>query len=162
MALVGEISLDISKLNDYPWSTLINKLDEINIKLEYAKKQWININKLYSQVLEFRLLSFLKNIDKKIEDIKIKWDFFNTNISKILIEYNKLQRFDGIDLNLLKDKIEYLDTEIKKWRLFSKVKDISNSGWTSIYSLEEIEKEYTYLKNKWLDIQEIEEILFEI
>lgn len=78
IALIDEIALDISKLNEYPWSTLINKLNEVNIKLDYAREQWINVDKLDKQVSDFRLLSFFRNIDKKIDDIKVKGNFFNT------------------------------------------------------------------------------------
>jgi len=72
IALIDEISSDISKLNEYPATTLTNKLDEINIKLDYARGQWINVDKLEKQVLDFRILSFFRNIDKKIYDINIK------------------------------------------------------------------------------------------
>ena len=65
IALIDEISSDISKLNEYPATTLTNKLD-------YARGQWINVDKLEKQVLDFRILSFFRNIDKKIYDINIK------------------------------------------------------------------------------------------
>lgn len=55
-----------------------------------------------------------------------------------------------------------LNTEVLIWQLLLKVKDISISWGTSVYNLEEIQTEYLELKDKWVDVSEIEEILFEI
>ena len=162
LALVSEIWADISKLNEYPMSILNNKLDEINTKLDFAREQWINVDVLDLQLLDFRVLSFYRDIDKKIEDINLKWNSFNTDITLIEEEYVKLQREEWLDYALLASKIDWLKYEVKKWQLLLKVKDIAASDGTSIYNLEEIQWEYLSLKDKWIDVSEIEEILFEI
>jgi hypothetical protein len=162
IALVEEIWADISKLNEYPTSTLSNKLDEINNKLDFARGQWINVDVLDKQLLDFRLITFIKDIDKKIYDINIKWNNFNTDLSKIEEEYKILQREDWLDFEMLAKKIDILKEEVKKWQLLLKVKDIAVSWWASIYNLEWIQVEYLSLKDKWIDVSEIEEILFEI
>ncbi len=162
LALVSEIWADISKLNEYPTTILNNKLDEINTKLDFAREQWINVDVLDKQLLDFRVLSFYRDIDKKVEDINLKWNSFNTDIALIEKEYVKLQREEGLDYDLLALKIDWLKDEVKKWKLLLKIKDIAASDGTSIYNLEEIQWEYLSLKDKWIDVSEIEEILFEI
>jgi hypothetical protein len=162
IALIDEISADISKLNEYPASTLTNKLDEINVKLDYARSQWINVDKLDNQVLDFRILSFFRNIDKKIDDINIKWDFFNTDLSKIDEEYELLKKEESTDKEKMSEKMNELKMHVLRWQLLFKVNDLKNSWWTSVYNIEDIQEDYFSLKEKWVDVSEIEKILFEL
>lgn len=162
IALIDEISADISKLNEYPASTLTNKLDEINVKLDYARSQWINVDKLDNQVLDFRILSFFRNIDKKVEDINIKWDFFNTDLSKIDEEYELLKKEESTDKEKMSEKMNELKMHVLRWQLLFKVNDFKNSWWTSVYNIEDIQEDYFSLKEKWVDVSEIEKILFEL
>jgi len=162
IALVAEIGADIEKLNEYPSTVLNNKLEEVNIKIDYAREQWINVDALDKQLLDFRVVYFEKNIDRKIRDIREKWDSFSTDLTRIESEYTVLQREEWIDHEKLAKQVDKLKMEVKRGQLLLKVKDIAQSDWTSIYNLEDIQWEYLSLKDKWVDVDEIEEILFEI
>ncbi len=161
--LEKEIANDLNTLTDrISWNAKFLLINDLETKLNYAENQWLNIWRLKKEFLDFRLTTFVRDIEKKIEEIKSTWSYFNTNTTIILTEYKKLQNYNSIDLHLLKEKVDFLESEIKRWRLLLKVKDVAKSWWTSVYSLEEIEKEYLLLKNKWFDVLEVEEILFEI
>lgn len=159
--LLDEISADISKLNDYPTSKVSNKLEEISNKIDYAKSQWINVINIEKKLLDFRILFFLNNIETKLELIKNNWNEFNTDLRLIESEYNKLIKEDWVDLELLKNSMNNLRNEVKKSKLLLKLKDYWISFWKSIYSMDEIQSEYLELKNRWVNLEEIEKILYE-
>ncbi len=162
-ALESEIATDLNLLRDRISGDIKNLLfDDLETKLEYAKNKWLNIDKLKDQFNEFRITSFKRDIEKKIEDIKEKWNVFNTDTTDIFNEYRVLSRIEWIDKEELKRIIDNLDVEIQKWRLLLKIKDIASSWWTSVYNLEDIQLEYSKLKDREIDVSEIEEILFEI
>lgn len=159
--LLDEISADISKLNDYPTSKVSNKLEDIFKKIEYAKSQWINVSSIEKNLLEFRILFFLNSLNIKLELIKNSWNKFNTDIRLIEEEYNKLIIEDWVDLQLLKTSMDNLYNQVKKSKLLLKIKDYWESFWKSIYSMEEIQSEYFELKKLWINLEEIEKILYE-
>jgi len=162
IALVAEIASDIDKLNQYPSSILTNKLDEVNKKIDYAREQWINVNVLDKQLLDFRVISFWKDVDRKISDVNKMWNSFNTNLDRIETKYEKLKLEKDIDQDILAKKMENLKLIVLKAKLLLKVKDIALSWWNSVYNLEEIQSEYLEIKDKWINVDDIEEILFEI
>ena len=162
-ALENEIASDLNILRErISWDIKNLLFDDLETKLEYAKNKWLNINKLKAQFNEFRITSFKRDIEKKIESIKEKWNFFNTDTTEIFNEYKVLNRIEWIDKEELKKLVDNLEIEIKKWRLLLKVKDLAESAWTSVYSIDEIQKEYMKLKDEWIDVSEVEEILFDL
>jgi hypothetical protein len=162
-ALESEIANDLNVLRDrISWDIKNLLFDDLETKLEYAESQWLNVNKLKEQFIDFRISSFKRDVERKIDSIKEKWNFFNTDTTEIYNEYRVLTRIENINKDELKEIIDNLDKEIKKWRLLLKVKDISESWGTSVYNIEDIQTEYLALKDKWIDVSEIEEILFDI
>lgn len=159
--LLDEISADISKLNDYPTSKVSNKLEEISNKIDYAKSQWINVSNIEKKLLDFRILFFLNNIDFKLELINNSWNEFNTDLRLIEDEYNKLTKEDWVDLESLKKSMDNLNNHVLKAKILLKLKDYWESFWNSIYSMDEIQSEYLELKSRWVNLDEIEKILFE-
>lgn len=161
--LEKNIAGDLNTLTErVSWDVKSLLINDLETKFSYAETQWLKVDKLKDQFIDFRVTMFKRDIDKKIDEIREKWNYFNTKISAIEAEYRKLQNIDWVDYQELKGLMENLDLEIKKWKLLLKVKDVRDSGWTSVYSLEEIEKEYYSLKDKWIDVEEIEEILFDL
>ena len=162
-ALENEIANDLNVLRErISWDIKNLLFDDLETKLEYAESQWLNVNKLKEQFIDFRVASFKRDVEKKIESIREKWNFFNTDTTEIFNEYRVLSRIELINKGELKEIIDNLDIEIKKGRLLLKIKDIAESWGTSLYNLEDIQTEYLSLKDKWIDVSEIEEILFEI
>jgi len=161
--LEKEIATDLTLLRDrISWDVKNLLFDDLETKLEFADSKWLNIKKLKDEFNAFRITSFKRDIEKKIEDIKEKWNVFNTDTTIIYNEYRVLSRINDIDKDELKKLIDNLDIEIQKWRLLLKIKDISASWGTSVYNLEDIQLEYLKLKDMEVDVSEIEEILFEI
>ena len=162
-ALENEIASDLNILRDHISGDIKNLLfDDLETKLGYAEKKWLNVDKLKDQFNDFRITSFKRDIEKKIEAIKEKWNFFNTDTNEIFNEYRVLSKIEGINKEELKLLIDNLEIEIQKWILLFKVKDLFESGWTSVYSIDEIQREYMKLKDKWIDVSEVEEILFDL
>jgi len=62
----------------------------------------------------------------------------------------------------MSEKMNELKMNVLKWQLLFKLNDIKNSWWTSIYNIEDIQMEFFSLKEKWVDVNEIEKILFEL
>lgn len=159
IALMNEISNDIELLSKH-WMNDDNNLNEINRKIDLARAEWVNVDKLDKQVQEFRISLFKRNIENKIEDLKSPDDNYLVNVTKLEKEYSELRKEKWIDIQELDDLMLDLSNELTRALIKHMIINIQKSWWTSVHSMERIAHEISKAKEKWINVGDIEEMLF--
>lgn len=85
-----EIESDIKKLSNISWHHNDNTLEEINNKIDLERENWVNVNALDKQNLEFRIILFKRDIQNKIDEINSILSTYSLNIDKIQDKFNKI------------------------------------------------------------------------
>ncbi len=159
IALIQEISRDIESLNKHIWRKG-NNLDKINRKIDLARWNWVNVDSLDKQVQEFRVSLFKRQIKHKLEDLKSwTWNFLN-DVTKIRWEYEELQKEKWIDLVLLEKLMKELSNELTRSLIKHMITNIGQEWGTSLHSMDKIAEELEKAKEKWIRVDDIEEMLF--
>ena len=160
MELMEEIQSDIKRLSHISWPHNDNTLYEINKKIDLARVNWVNVDSLDKQVLDFRIILFKRDIENKIDEINTDLNTYSLNIDRITSEYNMLNKEIDIDSLVLEELMNNLNVEITKARIKLMIKDIEESEWTSVYTIDQVANEIEIAKRKWIDVNDIEEKLF--
>ena len=158
--LMKEILADITKLSQYSWQQAHHKLDSINKKVDLARKQWVNVDAIDKQVLDFRVIIFSRDIVNKIEEIESHSNRHSFNINRIENEYEELKKEKDIDHDTLESEMQKLSNELIRANLKYMIRDITESWWTSQYSIDQVAHELEKIKEQWIDVDDIEEMLF--
>jgi len=159
IALMHEISKDIESLNKHIWRN-DNNLNEINRKIDLARWNWVNVDTLDNQVKEFRIKLFKRQIKHKIEELETQWNDYSLDISKIEKEYEELKTEQNIDNILLEKLMKDLSNEIVRAKIKHMIRNIKESWWTSVHSIDKVAHEIEMAKKQWIEIWDIEEMLF--
>ncbi len=158
--LMKEILSDIAKLSQYSWQQAHNKLDSINKKIDLARSEWVNVDELDKQVLDFRVIIFNRDITNKIEEIESHSNRHSFDISRIESEYQELKKEKNIDHSLLEIEMKKLSNELARANLKYMIRDITEWGGTSTYSIDHVAHKLEILKEEWIYVDDIEEMLF--
>lgn len=160
IALMEEVSLDIKRLSEYVWSPNWNNLDDINKKIDLARGYWVNVDALDNQILEFRIILFKRRIEYKIDEVHNTKTKLSFDINIIEAEYKELKREPSVDLGKLQILMHDLYNEVIKSKIKFMINDIERDP-NSTYSIDQVAHELELAKEKWINVGEIEEILFE-
>lgn len=160
MELLNEIEMAIEFLSNFSWKRLDNNLDELNMKIDYARKQWLNVDALDKKIQEFRVLLFKRNIENKIEEVKLKWNNYSVDISQLENEYTELKKEINIDFWELDEIMHNLSNEVIRAKIKHMVTDIIESWGTSVHSIDFVANELEEAKQEGIDVEDIEELLF--
>ena len=161
LQLMEEIEGDIKKLSNISWPHNDNTLEEINNKIDLARENWVNVNALDKQILEFRIVLFKRDIQNKIDEINSNLSNYSLNIDKIIEEYRKINEELDVKSLVLEELMFNLNIEITRWKIKLMILDIKNSEWTSVYTIDQVVNEIDIAKRKWIIISDIEELLFD-
>lgn len=155
-----EIEEAVAQISSKPYLA-----DEILIKLNYklqaAKSEWVNINTYEWIIEEFRLTLFSSNIANFEERIINPINLWNFNLDIIESEYSTLVKSidDKSKLNDLKDKYNYVTNLKLKEEIRFKINHmLDNWLWTN-YELDQITNDFQLLKDKGVDIDDLEELI---
>ncbi len=161
IALMDEIFSDIKSLSKNSSSTIVNKLDEVNKKIDRAREMWLNVDAMDKEVLDFRIVLFKRNIANRVDELNNNPSRYFFDISKIEQEYKELLKEKDIDFAMLKELMDDLKKQVIRWELILMIRNIKKSDWVSVYSIDQILDEINNAKQKGIDIEDIQEKLFE-
>lgn len=159
-ALMEEIHSDIKWMSQNADRTTYSKLDEVNRKIDKARWEWVNVDSLDKEILDFRYILFKRNVANKIEELSTNWTLIWNDISYLEKEYKELLKEENLNREELISIYENLENHSHKSELKFIVNDIVNSEWTSIHSIDKVATKIEDLKSKWVDVSDIEEMLF--
>lgn len=174
IALIEEISRDITRLSKYSSSIADNKLDYINRKIDRAREKWINVDSLDKQILDFRIILFKRDIANKIEEVTKENKEFDKgdqtaqinhfslsehsfNIDSILKEYEELKNEDDSDKELLNDKMKELYYEVERSRIKFMIDNIIHPSWSYNYTVDKVLNKLEDAENDNIDIDDLKE-----
>lgn len=158
--LMDEIYADINKLSQYTTSDAINKIEEINKKIDLARWHWVNVDALDRQMLDFRVILFDNDLDNILEQIKND-DKYVFDTSKLEEEYNDLLKEKWIDKDYLWNKMKLIQDELVRAKIKFMVRHISEWEDISGFTFDRIGEELSLAKEKWIDVSDIEAQIFE-
>lgn len=158
--LMDEIYADINKLSQYTTSDAINKIEEINKKIDLARWHWVNVDALDRQMLDFRVILFDNDLDNILEQIKND-DKYVFDTSKLEEEYNDLLKEKWIDKDYLWNKMKLIQDELVRAKIKFMVRHISEWEYISGFTFDRIGEELSLAKEKWIDVSDIEAQIFE-
>lgn len=159
IALKEELDQDIANLSHYSSSNVESSLDDVNKKIDLARKFWVNVDALDKQILDFRVILFKRDIENKIEDVNKNYNEFTSNIDRIEKEYFELKK-ENIDQNYLSQLMSNLHSEVSRSKIKFMVVDILNTESSSLYTLDNIANEIAEAKKDWINVDDIEEEIF--
>ncbi len=159
--LLEEIYYDIKKMSEHKEPNSINKLDEINTKIDLARTKWINVDSLDKQVLDFRIILFNKDFDNIMEQIKNDEDKYLFDISKIETEYEKLSKEIEVDHNYLSNRMKELYNELERSKIKFMIRHIREWELNSSFTFDKIIEEISKAKQNGVDVSDIEEEIYE-
>jgi hypothetical protein len=160
IGLMNEIEKEIQFLSSFSWKRVDNNLDEINRKIDYARQQWLNVDVLDKKVQEFRILLFKRNIENKIDELRLKWNNYTIDTSQLEDEYIELKKEKNINFLELDKLMHNLSNEVIRAKIKYMVSDIIESWWTSVHSIDSVASELEEAKESWVDVEDIEKLLF--
>lgn len=158
--LMHEISKDIAMLPKLTWKKFENDLADIDKKIDYARKKWLKVDVLDKQLLDFRVIIFKRDIKLKLEQLDEKWNNYTVDITKIRKEYDFLKQEKGIILEELHELMDKLEQEVTRSKIKHMITCIYESWGTSVYSIENVTHELQEAKEKWIRVDDIEEMIF--
>lgn len=163
IALMDEVMEDIKRLSQITsFEIAHNWLDDINKKIDKAREYWVNVNKIDREVLDFRFIVFKRAIDSKVSSVENNSTNFNLDISNLESEYQELLKEDEIE----KSDLDYLMQSLKKWIIKPEINSMLNHyiewWWNGIYTLDQIIDKVQEAKVLWVNIDDIEEKIFDI
>lgn len=163
IALMGEVMGDIKRLSEVnSFEIAHNWLDDINRKIDKAREYWVNVDKIDREVLEFRFVVFKRAIDSKIESVKNNSTNFNLDISNLEKEYNELLKEEDIEKKDLDYLMDFLKKGLIKPQINFMLHDYTESWWNSLYTLDQIIDKVNEAKTLWVNIDDIEEKIFDL
>ena len=160
IALMEEIEWDMKNLSEYSYEVAHTKLDGMNKKIDLARENWVNVDSLDNQVLEFRIILFKREVDNKITELNESFNNLSSDIGNIDSKYDELKKESNIDLLELSNIMDSLHNEVIRWKIKFMINDYSTSDWASIYNMDMIADEISNAKLKNIDVDDIEEMLF--
>lgn len=161
LELMEEIERDIKMLSHLSWPHRDNTLEEINNKIYLARTNWVNVNVLDKQILEFRIILFKRDIENKIDEINENLNTYVLNIDNITEEYKKITEELDIKSLVLEELMFNLNIEVTRWKIKLMILDIKESDWASVYTIDQVVNEIDIAKRKGINIDDIEAILFD-
>ncbi|MFK7780308.1 MAG: hypothetical protein QM490_04095 [Candidatus Gracilibacteria bacterium] len=160
IALMDDIARDIKLLSKFG-GRADNNLDDINRKIDLARTKGVNVDNLDRQVLEFRISLFRGNINNKIEKLNSECNNYYVDVTKLEEEYIELKKEKDIDFEEL-DKLMYdLSSELTRALIKHMISNIKKEHGTSVHSMDRIAHEIAQAKKKGINVDDIEEMLFE-
>jgi len=160
--LLGEISQLISSLPD---SQIIssNKFIDINNKLQKAKNIGINVTKYELEIKSFRENLLSRKIQDKINIIQD--NLKNNNFDKETLDYGYIEQ------NFIEYKQDFEDTQaieniyyelkniIQKAKIYRKIMLFQNPDNESNFDFDQIMWEIINLKDAWIDVSDLENLI---
>ncbi|MDP2091281.1 MAG: hypothetical protein Q8K30_06825 [Candidatus Gracilibacteria bacterium] len=160
IGLMDEIYDDVNKLTQYTTSEAINKIQEINTKLDLARSSGLNVDALDKQMLDFRLVLFDNDLDNILEKITND-DKYIFDTSKVEEEYSDLLKEKGIDKEYLGSKMKLMQDELVRAKIKFMLRHISEGEDVSGFTFDRIGEEIHLAKEKGIDVSDIEAQIFD-
>ncbi len=160
IALMDEIYADMKKLSEYTTWDALNKIEEINKKIDLARGHWVNVESLDKQILDYRVILFDNDLDNILEQI-VNDDKYIFDTSKVEEEYGDLLKEKWIDKEYLWKKMKLMQDELVRAKIKFMVRHISEWEDISGFTFDRIGDELNLAKEKWIDVSDIEAQIFE-
>ncbi|MDD2871891.1 MAG: hypothetical protein PHS49_07925 [Candidatus Gracilibacteria bacterium] len=159
--LLLEIQSDINKLTEYTTFDAVDKLDEINQKLDLARGYGLNVELLDNQILDFRLILFGNDYDYMMEKIQNEQDKYEFDTSRIDNEYTDLLAEKKVNHAELIHKMKVLRGEVLKSKIKFMIRNLSEGELNSGFTFDRIAIEVEKAKEMGLDMTDIEQMIYE-
>ena len=160
IALLDEVMEDIKKISHYSSTDIGNRLDNINNKIYLARWYWINVDSLDKQVLDFRIVLFKRDVNNMIENVTTQTNKYEFDINKIELEYEELLKEQNVDIEYISSLIKKLKDELIKAKILFMIRHLAEWENNSAFTFDRIAHEISEAKAKWINVDDIEEILF--
>lgn len=159
-ALLDEVAREINLLIDRGTLTE-NNLELLNKKIDNLRETWLKVDNIDEQIRDLRFYLLKSAINNKIEELNNNWSNYALDISKIKKIYGQLIREKWIDIEQIDELMDRLSIEVTRAKIRHMINDIQESQWTSIHSLDSVVEEIQKAKKNWIDVEDLEEIVFE-
>lgn len=161
ISLMEEIQTDINKLSEYTTYEAVDKLEEINKKIDLARGNWVKVDALDKQILDFRIILFNKDYDYMIEKIKTEEDKYEFDLTRVDNEFKDILSEPTIDHVELIHKMKILKFELIKSKIRFMIRSLRDWEWNSPFTFDRVFEEMATAKEMGINIDDIESMLYE-